>query len=331
MPSILQKLFGRRSATSTGGAPTVYLGAFGKHPAWNDFADDIGLETQRLIEVKRLLLQGVDVNIAQWDRLQEEQRLDAFGHFFVWVVGDGVVVGRMWASSDGKGRTRYPMVACAECSGVAVPAVLGEVIPALRQLEQDCVMATAQDGVRSAVDAVRTGLRKWAEAAHAVTRADDISPGTAAARLASCPSLGGHGRGLVSLLYRLDQEVPNSVTWGRDSVAGGADSRTVVARPAHVRVPACADTPGGAALLWVRFLEGVVSRRASILIVLPDGERWADLIVGEPTGASLYCLRGNEKGIPLTTDIPYSIDEAFARKAEQFLTSFAAAGPPARH
>lgn len=323
MPSILQKLFGRRGVAGNGGSPSVYLGAFGKHPAWNDFADDIGLETERLIEVKRLLLQGIDVNIAQWDRLQKEQCVDAFRHVFVWVVGDGVIVGRMWSSSDGKGRTRYPMVACAECSGVPIPAVLGEIIPTLGQLEQDCVKATSQEGVRSAVDAVRAQLRRWAGAAHAVTSADDISSGTAAARLTACPNLGERGRGLVSLLYRLDQEAPASISWGRDSTGGGADAKTVVSRPAHVRVPSCADTPGGAALLWVRFLEGIVSRRASVLIILPDGERWADLIVGAPTAASLYCLRGNEKGIPLTTDIPYSIDEAFARKAEQFLASFA--------
>ena len=327
MPSILQKLFGRRRPSQDGGAPAVALGLFGKHPAWNDFCDDIGLETDRLIELKRLVFQGIDTNTAQWDHLHGQQRLDGFRHVLVWSPGDGVVAARLWASSDGKGRTRYPMAACAECRGIPLPAVLAHVLPALEQVQRECVAAKTQEAVRAAADTHRAALRHWAQAGGATAAGDGQLPADAAARLASCPDLGQRAKGLVSLLYRLDQEAPNSLSWGNDSWGGGSDTRTLVVRPAYVRAPACADSPAAAALAWAGFLQAAVGRRAPYLIALPLGERWADLIIGEPTGASLYCLRANEKGVPLTSDIPYTIDPAFAEKAERFLASLAGASP----
>jgi hypothetical protein len=332
LPSILKKLFGRRAAAPERGTPAVSLGLFGKHPAWNDFCDDIGLETQRLIDLKRLLFQGVDTNIAQWEHLHEQQRLDGFRHVLVWSLGECLLAGRLWSSSDGKGRTRYPMAACADCCGLPLPAVLGHILPALEQVQREVAAARTQEAVYAAADAHRAALRKWAEtgAPPAAAPVGAMTPGGAAARLMACTDLGERGKGVVSLLYRLEQEAPDSLAWGDPA---GGDTRTLVNRPAFVRVPACATSPADAALLWSRFLEGVLSRRAPQLIVLPLGERWADVIVGEPTGASLYCLRANEKGIPLTSDIPYTIDAGFAERAGQFLAKFARpdtlAGAPA--
>jgi hypothetical protein len=327
VPSILQKLFGRRSPSEDGGAPAAFVATFGKHPAWNDFADDLGLETDRLIDLKRLVMQGIDANAAQWDHLHEQQRLDALRHLLVWVTAQGVVVARMWSSSDGKGRQRYPMVACAECRGVGPAAVLGHVPALLERVEQECRRATTQPEVAAALDRARAELRQWAASPAAAAAPGDLSPAEAAARLASCPALGEPRRGLTTLLYRLDQEAPQLLTWGRDARGAASDSRTGPLRPAYLRLPACAAAPADAALLWSRFLSAVVSRRASCMVILPAGERWADLVIGDPTPASLYCLRANEKGVPLTTDIPYSIDAGFADKAGQFLATLAPTGP----
>jgi hypothetical protein len=37
-------------------APRVYVGAFGKHPAWNDHMDDVGLLTSSLVMLRRSLM-----------------------------------------------------------------------------------------------------------------------------------------------------------------------------------------------------------------------------------------------------------------------------------
>jgi hypothetical protein len=191
------------------------------------------------------------------------------------------------------------------------------------------VRAKTHAEVVAALDGARRDLRRRfttpaGTGGPGVAAAADVSPGEAAARLLGCPELGG--RGLVSMLYRLEQEAGPHLTWGRDAWGTASDSKTVTSRPAHVRLPACAGAPADAALLWIRFLSQVVSARASQLVVLPVGERWVDLIVGDPTGPSLYCLRANEKGMPLTTDIPYTIDGSFAEKAGQFLASYAKNG-----
>ena len=60
-------------------APGVYLGAFGKHPGWDDHVDDMGLETPLLLWAKRLLYtDGIAGNIdkGEWDRLPPADRLE---------------------------------------------------------------------------------------------------------------------------------------------------------------------------------------------------------------------------------------------------------------
>jgi len=42
----------------------VFVAAFGKHPAWDDHIDDIGLDMDTLIAAKRILyVQGIGGNI----------------------------------------------------------------------------------------------------------------------------------------------------------------------------------------------------------------------------------------------------------------------------
>ena len=85
----------------------VFVAAFGKHPGWDDHIDDIGLETDIIIAVKRILyVQGVGGNIdsGSWDKLQENQPIEEFKHTLVWCIDGNLIVGRLWSSRDGKAR-----------------------------------------------------------------------------------------------------------------------------------------------------------------------------------------------------------------------------------
>ena len=102
-----------------GSESKILISAFGKHPGWDDHIDDIGLETDIFIKVKRLLyVQGIGGNIdaGNWDQLEQKQQAETFGHVFVWCLHQDIIVGRLWPSQDGKGRSRYPMVVCVQCS-----------------------------------------------------------------------------------------------------------------------------------------------------------------------------------------------------------------------
>src|SRR5262249_35748729 len=99
------------------------LGVFGKHPGWDDHIEDLGLETETLNLAKRVLyIEGVggQIDAGAWEKLDPAQRTDGFNHVFLWQRGGQFLLGRMWSSSDGKGRTRYPMVLCAHCIGASL-------------------------------------------------------------------------------------------------------------------------------------------------------------------------------------------------------------------
>jgi hypothetical protein len=77
-------------------APRVYVGAFGKHPAWNDHMDDVGLLTSSLVMLRRSLYgTGIasQIESAAWDRAGADKTLATFDHTLVWRRGRGVVDG----------------------------------------------------------------------------------------------------------------------------------------------------------------------------------------------------------------------------------------------
>ncbi|HXD01138.1 MAG TPA: hypothetical protein VN048_17505, partial [Verrucomicrobiae bacterium] len=89
------------------------LGAFGKHPGWDDHVEDLGMETETLALARKVLyVEGVggQIDKGAWEKLTPALRLDDFNHTFVWCRSNQFLIGRIWSSVDGKGRTRYPMV-----------------------------------------------------------------------------------------------------------------------------------------------------------------------------------------------------------------------------
>ena len=68
----------------------VILAGFGKHPAWDDHIDDIGLETESLVIAKRVIYsEGIASQISSgaWNQLENSRRASRHGS----VVSLGVV------------------------------------------------------------------------------------------------------------------------------------------------------------------------------------------------------------------------------------------------
>src|SRR3954469_19188632 len=140
------KSLSRLLGASPKSAPALHLAAFGKHPGWNDHLDDLGLDTDALITAKRLLyVQGISQNIdsGAWDKLDESSdadtpgtigRLDLFRHDFLWHMPSIMLAGRLWSSSDGKGRDKYPMVLCAQVNDLPDRFASPIVLPFLAQV-----------------------------------------------------------------------------------------------------------------------------------------------------------------------------------------------------
>ncbi len=326
------------------GSASVYLCAFGKHPGWNDHIDDLGIETERLAQVKRLLyVEGIGANIdaGTWDKLGPGQQLGAFGHVLMWRRPGGsgdLVLARLWSSSDGKGRTRYPMVVCAQLRGVSLRWALENVLPELERLETACKAAARAPDVVQLIDDARAALRGRAARAETPKAEVMLEPETIA-DLVSRPELGPDRQGLLRVLYQVQREM---AAFARDSalVAGTVKGKSADPRPQQLRVPACSPTPAGAVSAWTQFMLTLVEPQHPMMIVVPlpgvvagvEAEAgvenagagrggWADVIVGDAGAAQLMCIRATPKGLPLTTEIPYTIDATFAAAVDRWAES----------
>lgn len=319
----------RSRSTGSGGdgrpasGPAWYVAAFGKHPGWNDHIDDLGLETPFLIEVKRrLYVEGIggSVDSGAWDKLESTQRLEEFNHAFVWRRPGDIVIGRMWSSRDGKGRTRYPMIVCMEGRGVPLGWMLERAVPTLDRLQLECQSTTEASAVRSAIDAARSAMRAQLVSSPPVGPELTVS-NAAIAQLAGRSEMGPEARGVHRLLYQMERELGDYRPVSRDA----SRTRAVDVHPQHIRVPTTVDGVGAIATLWLRTVLSQVAPRTEVVLLIPLGQDWLDLVVGTPDGPQFFCLRASPKAVPLVTDIPYSLDTEFVARANRLIGDGAAA------
>ena len=298
-------------------APFVNLGAFGKHPGWDDHIDDLGLESPQLINAKRIFyVQGMSGNIdsGAWDHLSEEDQLKQFHHVFAWRLGDDLIVGRLWSSSDGKGRKRYPMIVAAHCGGLPMQWAFARILPMLEKIEGQCLAATTASSVRSIIDRSREELRGMIAGANGGRDGSDSSLPNPLATLATRPEMGAELRGLLAILYQVERELAAFRPHTRND-------RSIQIAPRHLRVPACGDTPEEAMLLWLRFMLSQLDPSTPLCVIDPLHEQFVDLIVGEPTPTQLFCVRASAHKIPLTTEIPYNLDAEFISRSKGLIAS----------
>jgi hypothetical protein len=315
--------------------PAVYLAAFGKHPGWNDHIDDQGLETHELINAKRLLyVQGISQNIdaGAWDKLDPQDpgaavaaisRLDLFCHEFLWHMpgtdGPVLLAGRLWSSSDGKGRSKYPMVVCSQVNGMPDRFAALVVLPFLAQVHEQCAAATSAETVRQTIRNQRAALQTRMKE----PLAGGPLSGAQVAAVARHPDLGAGdagGGGFHRIVYQFVR--------GMAAYRPGGAGKGTVMRPEQIRVPRCGMTSAEALWFWLRFASTLLNQGASMLLLSPDQSQapWVDLIVGEPAPANIFCIKAGPKNLPLTSDIPYTLEPGLVKAIDAHVEACAAAG-----
>ena len=303
----------------------IFLGAFGKHPGWDDHVEDLGLETSSLGEAKKLFfVQGIggEIDAGAWEKLDDSQRLAAFKHVFLWQRPGQYLAGRLWSSSDGKGRTRYPMIVCAHCAGVSLTWVLDQVLPRLEQIEQACVTTKSAADVRSILDRFRKDLRSAASGQ--TTELNPPSLDTAfISRFASRPELGPQQEGWMRILYAVQSQFG---AFARGKFNPKSVSSNI--RPQQIRVPRAADSVAKGILQWSAFFLTQVDPQTPMLFSVPLEEQWIDVTVGEPASQELFCLRASPKSVPLASEVPYTLADDFREHAGKLLVALQAGRPP---
>lgn len=300
------------------GGRYIGLAAFGKHPGWDDHVEDLGLETESLIIAKTLFYVngiGGQIDSGAWEKLDASQQLSAFKHLFLWQRSGQFLIGRLWSSSDGKGRKRYPMVVCTHFVGVTLGWALKQALPALAELEEALVRTNSAEEVRALLNRKRTALRETLPSAQIQGEYAPVAPETLERILQD----GGEANreGFLRVLYQGKSQFGAFAP-------GKFNPRTQTSglRAQQIRVPASGANPEQTLLFWTRFFLTQVDQSVPLLLTLPLEANWLDATAGEPESHEFFCLRASPKAVPLVSEVPYSFDTAFRQGATTFLTRF---------
>lgn len=269
--------------------PRLTLGAFGKHPGWNDHILGIGVETETLAQVKQALYVGGiggQIDSGAWEKLEPEKRLAGYDHTFLWLRPGHVILGQLWSSTDGKGRAKYPMVLCIDGEAVAPGFMLTHLLPGLEHLREACKATTSADQVTKDCRAAQEQLRAILGSADA-RLAEAALPVEARRRFLERPELGPDRLGFLRVLHELGTG-PN-------------------VRARHLRLPLASDSRTESLSLWGAFFRCAIPDAVPLLFISRAGVNWMDAIFGEPASDDFFCLQASNKAMPLATEIPYEL------------------------
>ncbi len=290
-------------------AGLIKLMAFGKHPACNDHIDMLGNDSSLMTRIRRLLYtDGIRSNIENgaWKELESDNLID-FSHYFHWKYEGKIVIGKLWSSSDGKGRSDYPMVMCLETEYGICKKLYSEIHKLIDSLQAELIQSQTLDDMGCAIE---KAAESFNASAHVNSEYVD-----------SNMSISDIRNGLdcdddVSLmLERIVYHLFNG-----SNVIGGNEI-IKVSEPGiwTFRVPKCLlnrlmkantadeiDKELVEADLWFDFASIFFSKKFDVIVFESENTGYLDVIIGCPESAQVYCLRAGTGAIPLTTDIPYN-------------------------
>lgn len=301
--------------------PCARLCLFGKHPGWADHLDDLGLTTQRLVELRRRLYsEGIATNIdsGAWERLGAGRAQASFDHDLVWRFGpDEYVLARLIASRDARGRDKYPLVGAAHAVSVSPRRLIAEGIGVLADLLDQARATDDASSVRAIFERAASSVQaRWLAAGQAPGEergAGGLDPALLGALAADDVLNDPSSPALARVAHQVVAETRR--------IAGNAD------RSVQVRVPALTNAERGrSAWAWLagvrELLAPELRDRLPLLAIESTRERVVDVIIGRVSAGELVCLRATRAAMPCTTDVPYSLDPALEASTRSLLAGW---------
>ena len=282
----------------------VRLAAFGKHPAWDDHLDDLGLNTETLALAKQLLYsEGIATQLASgaWDQLEKSGNAIEFDHRFVWGRDQQAIVGAIWASADRKRRTRFPLIICIQ-AGLDAPRASALLLDYVGQLGALCRIAKTQEELLSAFGPAQSELSR---ATLPTAGANLFSAITDLEENFILPSLVTLSAGLKSKLVRGPLEIAKT---------GGS----------RFRLAAISSQTKDNLSFWSAYLAAhCAGPGLPYLVIAANGRKWIDLIVGEPRPNDFFCLRANENALPISrAEIEAAQTRKLESEAKEYLATY---------
>lgn len=293
--------------------PGLHLAAFGKHPGWDDHLPGIGLDTASLAHLKQSFYVtgiGGQIDSGAWEKLEAGKRVEGFDHTFLWARDGHLLLGRMWSSTDRKGRAKYPMILCADSTGLSAPYLFANVRRDLERLRSNCLAAATAEALETVCRSAQADLQSRIEFAR-VDGADAVSEAQRR-RFLEHPQFGGRQEGLLRILHELGGLQPQAKA---KKTSANAPAR-------HFRVPAVGRTHEEVFLLWLEFFNCVLPPSIPLLLIWRDGAEWLDVTAGEPAGEDFFCLQAAPLAVPLSTEIPYELEPELEGRLRELTTKF---------
>jgi len=301
--------------------PKLYLAACGKHPGWNDHIEDVGLETEAMVAfVQRFYASGVGGlnDTGDWTAPEVQSKLIPFHHVFVFQQGAEILLGLMWASTDGKGRSNYPMIVFAHSVGLALKEMVSTILPRLKSLRDDLKETNDAARVRELMDDAREDVRA-AIAELDVVKAvnpwdpDLVKDGLADAELARpC---------IDRFLYQMEQLAGPFATGSFDWRRMLEDEDSM-----HLRLPLGGLDTAHSIQFWLSLVRTQIAEAAPVMLSYPIGENWCDCIIGSIKGSTLKFIRHSLAAMPPHTEITYNIPPESVDGIDCVLESWASEG-----
>ena len=258
---------------------SIQLAGFGKHPAWDDHIDDLGLTTDTLVIIRRVLYSegiGSQVSSGAWNQLEEERQALDFDHRFVWSRKAQSVVGGIWSSSDGKGRSHFPIIICLQIRLNSWRAV-HRFLPALEDLAALSRTAKHQQTFRDTF-------------AEAQRRLSADSFGDIGSEVQASDPLEQRKQAILDGMVTLAQGL--KIYMKRGARQGD--------RSMHFRLPAISTRTKESLEFWTGYLETRIHSNFPCLTIASAGLGPVDVIAGEPDANDLFCLRASETSVPMS-------------------------------
>lgn len=308
--------------------------AFGKHPGWDDHIQDVGIANDSIALAKRILyVNGIGgiIDSGGWERAGSEKNTVDFDHTFVWLRKDELLIGRLWPSTDGKGRSKYPMIIGCHLKKVSIDFAFREALPHLTMLETRCRSFSQQSEVLTAFKETQSSLCRLLDKKSKGSRDQNQTITNASM----------HGRSLLPeideiedieeswtrIFYQIKNQLEN---YSHQDFKPKRFTDKEFIRAGVLRLPLVDQSFEKSVEPWLRFLQTQVSVEVPLLFFASQQTTWCDIVVGEPSKRELINLKSSLETFPYPYQIPYSINDEFKAKARTVIHALTEGKPTAK-
>ncbi|ARN56923.1 hypothetical protein [Sedimentisphaera salicampi] len=288
----------------------VRVALFGKHPVFDDHMEIIGERSELVTRFRDLVYSegiGKVIDKGLWSEI-DNASLIPFSHYYVWKLGRDVLFGKLWASSDGKGRRDYPMLICVQSSY--------ELFSEESEFNMD-LFDEVQDEIQAAgafaelEDIVKATEEKFCSIFNDIEK----SPKNKDVKFEGLKDVlfdeGVVSEKLKRVCYQLLKDHVHLSNFQNEKISDKDVWEVRV--PDNLMFEAFEGFENYSVkrglVIWLSFIEKFFSSALDKFIFMPSEKNYFDLIVGKPEARNLYCLKAGLAQMPLTTEIPYKTEE----------------------